>query len=450
MHTVATAHGEGPLGRGAPRVAQLVVVEGPDMGRAARVEANLRLVVGTEAGHADDERYLVLTDDRVSRRHLSVSSVAGGFSIEDLGSRNGTFHEGSKLGTATVPLGATLKLGKTFVRLLGAPERLEIAPSQSRAFGAMVGESLAIREVFAILERVAETDVTVLLEGETGVGKELAARGIHDASDRKSGPFVAIDCSALPENLIESELFGHVKGAFTGASSARKGAFLRANKGTLFLDELATVPLAVQSRLVRALEERRVRAVGADEERPVDVRIIAASREPLEQKVAEGAFRPDLHYRLSVVRVTLPPLRARREDLGPMIEAMLASRGAPMQVRGPALERLYAHSWPGNARELRNAVDRALALAKGAKRFEDLPISLPAAPHDDAEGPFAVRTDLTFQEAKQRIVDAFEKRYLGDLLSRAHGNLSEAARNAGLDRKHFRDLCTKHGLRDSE
>jgi hypothetical protein len=187
MHTVATSHGEGPLGRGATRVAQLVVVEGPDMGRAARIEPNGALVVGTAAGATAGEQYLVLTDDRVSRRHVVLRSVPGGFAVEDLGSRNGTFHEGTRIGSVTVPLGATLKLGKTFVRVLGAPERIEIPPSQSRTFGAMVGESLAMREVFAILERVAETDATVLLEGETGVGKELAARALHDASERARG-----------------------------------------------------------------------------------------------------------------------------------------------------------------------------------------------------------------------------------------------------------------------
>jgi len=434
---------DGVLGP-APRGLRLevVVVEGPDMGRAASLEKGREVVVGSEIGTD-----LVLTDDRVSRRHVSLRlRDDGAVEVEDLGSRNGTLLEGARVSRAEARAGATLKIGKTFLRLLAAAERVALAPSQSRRFGELIAESLAMREVFAVLERIAESDVTVLLEGETGVGKEPAAPAIHGAGDRKEKPFVALHASALPEHLVESELFGHVRGAFTGATDARKGAFLHAHGGTLFLDELATVPPAVQVRLLRVLEERKVRAVGADVERSVDVRVIAASREPLAHRVAEGTFRADLLYRLGVVTVAIPPLRTRREDVLPMLGAMLAARGKSLSPRGPALERLLAHDWPGNARELRNVLDRALALAPHARSFEELPFAVGREAR--AEHGLSVRSDLPFAEAKQAVIDAFERAYLADLLGRTHGNLSEAARQAGVDRKHFRELCQKHGLRE--
>ncbi len=443
MSPVATIHSEGrPAGkRGA---AQLVVIEGPDAGRAARLER--ACVLGTDP--ASD---LVLSDDRVSRRHLEVRPSEGRFALRDLGSRNGTFYEGSRVTEAIVGVGATLKLGRTFVRIAPLPEPVELPPSQSRRFGELVGESLALREVFAVLELAARSDVTVLLEGETGTGKELAARGLHDHGARRRGPFVAIDCAALPETLVESELFGHVRGAFTGARSARDGAFVRADGGTLFLDELDSIGPAVQARLLRAVEERAVRPVGSDAERRVDVRLVAASRSDLSALVAAGTFRADLFYRLSVVRVRIPPLRERREDVAPIAKELLVRRGMrePGPIGGANLDRLFAHDWPGNARELRNAIDRALALSPGAASFAELRVQISGAA-GEADDPLAVRTDLPFAEAKQRVLDAFVRRYVGDLLARHDGNLSAAAREAGLDRKHLRHLADEHGLRAKE
>ncbi len=440
MKTIATTQAERDVpGAHAPR-AQVVVVEGPDAGRAAALPPERAIVVGT-----DPEGDVVLRDDRVSRRHCALRTIAGGVELEDLGSTNGTFHEGTRIERATIAIGATLKIGHTFLRVMLEPTALEVVPSQARCFGEMVGESLAIREVFAVLELAAATRTTVLLEGETGSGKELAARAIHEASDRRKKPFVAIDCSALPEGLVESELFGHVRGAFTGATGPRKGAFVRADGGTLFLDELGSVPVAVQVRLLRAIEERKVRAVGSDEERASDVRIVAASRDDLTRKVAEGAFRPDLYYRLSVLHVRIPPLRARREDIAPIVLELLRLRGLEGPVEGPGLEALHAHDWPGNARELRNVIDRAVALAPRARAFADLKIHT-ASSALESDGGLSVRTDLPFGEAKQRVVDAFERRYLADLVERTGGNVSEAARVADVDRKHLRDLLDKHGL----
>jgi DNA-binding NtrC family response regulator len=438
--TVATVHAEAPFARSGIARCQLVVIEGDDMGRAVHLGEG-EVTVGT-----DETCDLVLHDDRVSRQHLAARAQGGGFLVRDLDSRNGTLYQGSALTEAVVPAGATLKVGHTFLRVQPQPEALEISPSQSRRFGDLVAESLAMREVFAVLELAAQTDVTVLLEGETGTGKELAARAVHEASARRRAPFVAIDCGALPESLLESELFGHVRGAFTGATGDRRGAFLRADRGTIFLDELDSVPLAVQARLLRVVEQRRVLPVGADKERELDVRIVAASRAHLPARVAEGAFRPDLYYRLSVVRVALPPLRQRREDIGPIVAELLKLRGLDGDpVGGANLDRLMAHDWPGNVRELRNVIDRAAALSPGARAFADLRLSVtPAAAGTDEA--LSVRTDLTYAAAKQLLLEAFEQRYLRDVLERCNGNISAASRESGIDRKHLKTLLRRHGL----
>ncbi|MCY1075189.1 sigma 54-interacting transcriptional regulator [Archangium lansingense] len=439
--TVLSTQNESP-GSPPPRRCQLVVIDGPDAGRAVALgETPVR--VGTREGCA-----LRLSDPRVSGEHLEVHAEGAGFVVKDLGSRNGTLYEGSRIGEVRVRVGATLKVGRSFLRIQAEGQPWELAPSQARRFGELVGESLAMRELFAVLEHVAPTDTTVLIQGETGTGKEVVARALHEASARRKGPFVAVDCGALPEGLVESELFGHVRGAFTGALAARSGAFVRANGGTLFLDELAGIPPPVQARLLRVLEERRVRPVGGDAEQAVDVRVVAASRVDLSLAVAEGTFRPDLYYRLAVVTLPLPPLRQRREDLPLLVAELLRRRGfEPGPIRGPGLEVLSGHDWPGNVRELRNVLERALVLSRGAHGFEELRLSLQPQ-GTGTEVP--LRTDLPFAEAKQALVDAFERHYLRDVLARAGGNLSEAARQAGVDRKHLRTLARRHGLLPEE
>ena len=420
---------------------QLVVVDGQDRGRACRIGVR-DSIIGTAAGCA-----LVLSDDRVSGQHVSVRAVESRFVVKDLGSTNGTWYEGSRITEVTLPAGSTLLAGKTALRIEPEAQPLDLPPSQARRFGELVGESLAIREVFAVLERVALSDATLLVEGETGTGKELVARAIHDASDRRRGPFVAVDCGALPEGLLESELFGHVRGAFTGAANARAGTIKRAHGGTLFLDELGRISPTVQARLLRVLEERVVRPLGGDSETEVDVRVVAASRDDLDAEVAAGRFRPDLLYRLAVVRVMLPPLRSRREDIPLLVRELVRRRGfADEPPAGPGLDRLTAHAWPGNVRELRNVIDRAIALAPGAQRFADLTIRVEATPV--AGDGLAVRSDLPYAEAKAAVLHDLERRYLGDVLARTGGNLSAAARESGIDRKHLRTLARKHGLVD--
>jgi DNA-binding NtrC family response regulator len=435
----ATVFTEALPSSGARIGAQVVVIDGPDQGRYAPL-SDRPLVVGSDPGCDLD-----LSDDSVSARHVEIAADAGHFAVRDLGSKNGTVYEGSLIAAATVTIGATLRLGQSYVRIQPVLEELEVEPSQARRFGELVGESLIIREVFAVLELAAASDVTILLEGETGTGKELAARALHENGARRQRPFVAVDCGALPESLIESELFGHVRGAFTGASAPRKGAFARADGGTLFLDELDGVPPAVQARLLRVIEERRVKPLGSDAERSIDVRLVAASRRDLEALVAAGEFRPDLFYRLSVIRVHLPPLRQRKEDIAPIAAELLRRRGVDAgAVDGRNLDRLLAHDWPGNARELRNVIERALALAPGASCFGDLRVGLsPVAGDPDIAG---VRTDLPFSEAKELVIRSFERHYLRDLLTREGGNISATARAAGIDRKHLRSLLIKHGL----
>ncbi len=418
---------------------QLVVVDGPDRGRTCSI-GDREAVVGS---HIDCD--LTLTDERVSGRHLGIAAHEGWFVVRDLGSRNGTWYEGSRITEATLAPGSTVMAAKTALRIEPEAQPLDIPPSQARRFGELVGESLAMREVFAVLERVAGSDATIVVEGETGTGKEVVARSLHDASPRRKGPFITVDCGALPENLLESELFGHVRGAFTGAATGRAGMIARADGGTLFLDEIGRISPTVQARLLRVLEERVVRPVGGDSERPVDVRVIAASRDDLDAEVTAGRFRPDLLYRLAVVRVVLPPLRNRREDIPLLVRELARSRGlADEGPDGPALERLLAHSWPGNVRELRNVLDRAIALAPGARRFGELELRIGGRPQ--VGDGLAVRSDLTWAEAKAAVLHDLERRYLADVLARCRGNLSAASRESGIDRKHLRAMARKHGL----
>ncbi|HEX2568304.1 MAG TPA: sigma 54-interacting transcriptional regulator [Polyangia bacterium] len=427
--------------------ARILVVEGPDAPREVAVPPR-----GVTVGIAG-ECELRLSDRRVSRNHLHVMAEPNGFRVRDLGSTNGTFLDGVRIDDAVVPHGTTLHVGKTVLRLLGAERYLVVPPSERTAFGGLLGSSLAMREVFGVLERVCASDASVLIEGETGTGKEVVARALHDQSPRKSGPFVAFDCGAIAPNLVESEFFGHVRGAFTGAVETRAGAFERAHGGTLFLDELGELAPDLQPKLLRVLETREVRKVGGSDVRRVDVRVVAGTHRDLEEMVEAGTFRADLYYRLAVVRVALPPLRARLEDLPMLIAKFLREGGLaePGPIAGPNLELLTGHAWPGNVRELRNVLQRAIACAGGtAVRFADLPIHLGRPRTSRREAPPAgpvVDLDVPFSEAKDRVVDAFERAYLDALLQATEGNVAEAARRSGLNRRHLYDLLKKHGLR---
>ena len=308
-------------------------------------------------------------------------------------------------------------------------------------FGALVGASPAMRALFATLQRVAPTDSTVLLEGESGTGKELCARAVHESSPRVKGPFVVLDCAALPPTLAEAELFGHAKGAFTDASGERTGAFERASGGTLFLDELGELPLSLQPKLLRAIQQREVQRIGDAEPRPVDVRIVCATNRDLYAEVKAGRFREDLYYRIAVVCVRLPPLRDRRQDV-PVLAAAFAKELGGALPSG-ALSAYEGYAWPGNVRELRNAVERIVAIGAEA----ELPPSLPrAAPAAGTPGAFR---ELPYKEAREKAIDAFERDYVAALLARHDGNVRRAAEAAGIDRVYLHKLVRRHGLKDA-
>ncbi|MSP59772.1 MAG: sigma 54-dependent Fis family transcriptional regulator [Myxococcales bacterium] len=427
---------------------RIAVVDGPDVPREVAIpEGGVTVGSGPECG-------LRLSDKRVSRNHVHIAADGDGFRVRDLGSTNGSFLDGARLDDALLPAGTTLLVGKSALRLLGA-ERYQVVPASTRErFGDLLGKSLPMREVFGVLERVVDAEASVLIEGETGTGKEVVARALHAEGRRASSPFVALDCGAIAPNLVESEFFGHVRGAFTGAVDTRPGAFERAHGGTLFLDELGELPPELQPKLLRVLETREVRKVGAAESRRVDVRVVAGTNRDLQEMVDEGTFRADLYYRLAVVHVLLPPLRARIEDLPVLIEKFLRDGAAasPGAIDGPNLELLAGHAWPGNVRELRNVLQRALACAGApGMRFCDLPIHIggrPRAGRREAPAEAAkVDLDVPFSDAKERLVDGFERAYLTALLGATEGNVAEASRRSGLNRRHLYDLLKKHGLR---
>lgn len=397
----------------------------------------------TVGAHASCD--LVLDDAQVSRKHAELAITPEGIRVKDLGSTNGTWFQGTRVGEVVVPAGATIQFGSTPVKITGS-DTPSLPPSDRDHFGNMAGHSLAMRELFAVLEMASPTDATVLVEGESGTGKELAAQAIHDASPRAARPFVVVDCSAISEQLIDSHLFGHVKGAFTGAERDRKGAFVEASGGTLFLDELGELPLPVQARLLRVLEAQTVQPVGADRPIKVDTRVIAATHRDLQRMVAAKEFRFDLFYRLAVVHVALPALRDRLEDLPHLVATFYERKGlAPGPIDGDNLDKLRRYAWPGNVRELRNVLERAWALAGTATKFRELRLWLDTS----AQQPQAqevIDTSLPFKEAKERWNDQFERRYVSLVWSAAGNNVTRAAEHAGLSRRHFRELLYKHGF----
>jgi two-component system, NtrC family, response regulator GlrR len=322
-------------------------------------------------------------------------------------------------------------VSETAPTTLRRPPATALASSREpERFGDALAASPVMRQLFETLARVAPLDLSVLLEGESGTGKDVLARAIHAASSRAKGPFMVVDCGAIPPNLIESELFGHERGAFTGAEVARRGVFEEANGGTLFLDEIGELPLDMQPKLLRALEQREVRPVGGRVARPIDVRVVAATHKKLATLSQTGGFRSDLFYRLAVVRATVPPLRERPDDVLPiartMLRALLHDAGADFPEA--VAMRLLASPWPGNVRELRNVVERFAAFgAEGLFESSDAP---PPESNEDL-------ASLTYHEAKRRVLDRFEEAYLPRVLERAGGVMTRAAELAGVARPSF-------------
>jgi DNA-binding NtrC family response regulator len=401
---------------------------------------SLRLTEGTciLGGHRGAD--LVIPDPTVSRQHAELTLVPEGVSVKDLGSRNGTFYLGQRVERIIVSPGTRLRLGSAEIAIEADAEQLEgPAPYDSDSFRGMVGRSEQMRRLFAILARIEGSLVTVLVTGESGAGKELIARAIHEGSAVASGPLEIVNCGALARELVASELFGHKKGAFTGAQESRRGAFQSADRGTLFLDEIGELPLDLQPALLRALETGEVRAVGDDRTVKVKVRVVAATNRDLQEEVRAGRFREDLYYRLAVVRLHVPPLRERPEDIEPLAR-LFASAAGLKEIPRATLERLKGHAWPGNVRELRNAVDTFAAIGM-------LPLQAGAkGPAIDVALEQMVDVAKPYADQKDDLVERFTRMYLRALLAHTAGNQAAAARIAGIDRTYLGRLLVKYGL----
>ena len=427
----------------APKL-RIVVTDGPDVGKEALLTGSV--FVGT---HADCQ--LQLTDNTVSRYHLEIQVRPDGIFVKDQGSRNGTRLGHAKVESFTAREGTRFKVGRTEVVIASVEAEGNInVPTK---FGRALGVSKPMRDLFTALTRVAKTDSTVLLLGETGTGKEVLADGVHQNSKRSKKPFVVVDCASVAPTLIESELFGHVKGSFTGATGDRDGAFALADGGTIFLDEVGELPMELQPRLLRVLETGVIKRVGDTTERKVNVRVVAATHRNLEKEVQNGNFRLDLFYRLGVVMVTVPPLRERLDDLELLCTNFARQLGRPdFELPQDVLETLRKHIWPGNVRELRNLVERAVAGAE--PELTPTPLRRGSSPKMVPLGAERSATrelvDLPFKEAKEKLMGSFVREYFAEILKRADGNLSRAARLAGIARPHLHEIVNKHGLRATD
>jgi transcriptional regulator with PAS, ATPase and Fis domain len=418
----------------------LAVIEGPSRGK------RVPLSVGVATLGSGPSNTIVLDDKAVSRVHCEIRVRPFGIALRDVGSTNGTFVAGVRVRDADVPAGAIIQLGGSAVRVEVLDEPVFVPLSDRTELGLLVGGSVEMRRVYALLERVAPTDSTVLIQGETGTGKDVAAQTIHQLSRRKDGPFVPLDCGAVPASLFESELFGHTRGAFSGATSDRQGVFEEANGGTLFLDEIGEIPLDLQPKLLRALETKSVRPVGGNRARPVDIRVIAATNRPLAQAVNEGAFREDLYYRLAVVDVSLPSLRARPEDVAPLARHFYGRlKGAGNELPASFARALTGREWPGNVRELKNYVERSVALG-----FIDGAADASVARPDRGVHEGQIPLDRPLKDARQAWILGFESVYARHVLARANGNVTHAAELAGVSRRFLQRLLARRGSRASE
>jgi DNA-binding NtrC family response regulator len=416
------------------------VNEGVDRGRRWEGEQ------GT-LGSAKDNA-LVLTDETVSRYHLRVTAVADGIRVSDLRSTNGTFLGEVRIEECVVPNGTTLRIGRSLVTLgAGLPGTVELHDEDR--LGELRGQTQAMRRLMTQVRRAALSNISVLFVGESGTGKELLARAVHDASPRVNAPFVTIDCGAVTPTLVASELFGHEKGAFTGAIQTRPGAFEGADGGTLFLDEIGELSPELQVTLLGALERRRFCRVGGRKEISVDVRVVAATNRDLRAEVNSGAFRLDLYYRLAVVSLEVPPLRERTKDIPLLAEHFAREEGyeGPLDDVFPpdTMARLLRHHWPGNVRELKNYVQATVAMGEPAELRDDAGVA-PTGGEDLRKG-LAPLLDEPYGDARNRLLAEFERSYLERLMERAHGNVAQAARDAKIARSHLNELLRRHKIR---
>lgn len=419
------------------RTLRVEVIDGPNVGMTHSARAE-KLSIGTAEGND-----LILTDPTVSGYHLELSRGPSGVRVVDCRSTNGTSVNGVMLGTGQIAVGSTLQVGRTrLVVTDGDQLTLEIHASDSLA--GLRGRTPVMRRLMAGIQRAANSDVSVLVVGESGTGKELVARGLHDLGPRSRKPFIAVDCASLSPALVASELFGHERGAFTGADQQHVGAFERADGGTLFLDEIGELPLALQASLLGALERRRFRRLGGRTEIEIDVRVVSATNRDLRAEVNSGAFRLDLYYRLAVVTLALPALRDHAEDLDLLVEQFLREAGYVGPVSDLLSEAtmltLRQHHWPGNVRELRNLIEATLAMGEAPALAREVSTVPPG-------DPFTPLLALDYKAARHQILSEFEVRYCTALIESARGNVSRAARQAQMDRSHLLELLQRHRLK---
>lgn len=432
---------------------KVAVVEGADCGQEVIIERE-KISVG-RSPICD----LVLSDPAVSSVHFEIVASDQGFLLRDLDSTNGLYCGELRVQEAWITPGTVLRVGQTHMRFDAVEGTVDIDLSRNEEFYGLVGQSIRMREIFAILQRIATTDLTVLISGETGTGKELAARALMSASKRADKPFVVQDCGTIPRDLIESTLFGHERGAFTGARERQRGSFEQAHTGTIFLDEIGELDIALQPKLLRVLESREIRRVGGQQTIPVDLRVVAATNRDLREMVNEGTFREDLYYRLGVVHIHLPPLRERLDDISLVAQSVVdriaeqryPGEGKRYEITPEAMKKLRAHPWPGNVRELKNALERAVSMLDGfTVTAADVLPGLSPATAGYGDPPLAasqyVDAGTPFKTAKQELLESFEAAYLRALLARYGGNITRSAEAAGLTRYHLRELAKRFGI----
>ena len=421
----------------------LTVVEGPDQGTTFTLAGShpSRVLVGS--GPACELR---LGDREVSRRHVALEPSGRRLRVTDVGSTNGTFVDGIAIVEVFVRGGEILLLGSTAIQVGDAPVPTQSTLPVRTSFGGMVGASTEMRRLYPLCERLAASTVTVVIEGETGTGKEVLAEALHEEGPRAAGPFVVFDCTAVPASLVEAELFGHERGAFTGAVGTRKGVFEQAHGGTLLIDEIGDLDLSLQPKLLRAIERGEIRRVGGDRAIKVDVRVLAATRRDLDHEVQAGRFRDDLFHRLAVARIELPPLRRRTGDVPLLARHLWGALGGDEQaLSGDLLLRWQDYAWPGNVRELRNAVARRLALGELGEQVPSpearaqVPTEPPGA--DFLEAILSLRLSLV--EARQRVVEEFERRYIDRILEQHDGSVTRAASASGIAKRYFQRLKSR-------
>jgi DNA-binding NtrC family response regulator len=421
---------------------RLVAIEGNDRGKTFIVDGTQpsRMLLGTSP--SCDIR---LDDRAVSRRHAAIDWVGAAVVLVDLGSTNGTFVDGVRIREAFLEPDNVVRLGATAFRLEHESSEGSSLPLRT-SFGSVIGASTEMRRLYPLCERLAASMVPVVIEGETGTGKEVLAEALHDQGPRAQGPFIVFDCTAVPTSLMEAELFGHERGAFTGATATRRGLFEQADGGTLLIDEIGDLDASLQPKLLRAIERSEVRRIGGDGPIRADVRVLAATRRDLDREVMAGRFRDDLYHRLAVCRIELPPLRARRGDVPLLARHFCRELGyGDVSLAGPLLRRWEEDPWPGNVRELRNAVARHLALGELApenpRRASEAPATANRPPGDFIES--VLEMDLPLVRARKSVVDEFERRYIQRVLGRHDGNVVRAAAASGLARRYFQILRAK-------